>query len=85
MRALEVIAVTLKEGRVHPTTVVNTLIETENEGGQSALRRLERELARSSRLLRERKHPHSDLARAWLQATRAYMVTHALNTQRQAS
>ncbi|AFZ66674.1 hypothetical protein [Deinococcus peraridilitoris] len=77
MRALETIAHTIKIGKVHPTTVVNTLIEVENEGGTGALRRVERHLALSEEALRERAHPHSRLARAWLDATRAYLVAHA--------
>ena len=81
MRALEIIAHTIKAGKVHPTTVINTLIEVENEGGSSALRTIERHLSRSESSLRERNHPHSKLARAWLDATRAYLIAHAERRQ----
>ena len=74
MRALETIAETIRQGSVHPTTVMNTLIEAENEGGGAALRRIERQLSRSAQALSERQHPHSELARTWLDATRAYLI-----------
>ncbi len=73
MRALDDIALTLKLGQLHPTAVLNTLIAAENEGGLSAVRRLERQLSRSNDALRERQHPHSALAEIWLNATRAYL------------
>lgn len=81
MRALETIAQTIRLGSVHPTTVMNTLIEVENEGGPAALRLVERRLARSSAALAERAHPHSDLARTWLDATRAYLIVQAERRQ----
>ncbi len=74
MRALEDIAQTLKLGHLHPTAVLNTLIAAENEGGLSAVRHIERQLTRSADSLNERQHPHSQLARIWLNATRAYLV-----------
>lgn len=81
MRALEIIAHTIKVGRVHPTLVINTLIELENEGGSGALRRVERQLTISEEALRARAHPNSGLARAWLDATRAYLIAHAERKQ----
>ena len=81
MRALELIAHTLSVGKVHPTTVINTLIEVENAGGSGALRQVERHLARTEEALRERNHPHRGLARAWLDATHAYLIAHAERKQ----
>ena len=81
MRALETIAESLRLGSVHPTTVLNTLIEAENEGGLGAVRQIERHLSVSLGALRDRQHPHSDLAQAWLGATRAYLVTQAERRQ----
>ena len=81
MRALETIAHTIKVGKVHPTLVMNTLIEVENEGGSLALRQVERHLDRTASALQAREHPHSGLARAWLDATRAYLIAHAERRQ----
>lgn len=81
MRALETIAESIRQGRVHPTIVMNTLIELENEGGTLALRRMERQLTRSEQALSARQHPHSDLARTWLDATRAYMIVNVERRQ----
>jgi hypothetical protein len=81
MRALETIAHTIRVGKVHPTIVINTLIEIENEGGATALRQVERHLNRTEEALRDRAHPHSGLARAWLDATRAYLIAHAERRQ----
>ncbi|UQN07687.1 hypothetical protein [Deinococcus sp. QL22] len=75
MRALDTIAESIRVGFVHPTTVKNTLIEAENEGGLSAVRRIERQLSLGANALRERQHPHSALAQTWLSASRAYLIT----------
>ncbi|WP_216329482.1 hypothetical protein [Deinococcus aestuarii] len=81
MRALDMIAESIRVGYVHPTTVLNTLIETENEGGLGAVRRVERHLTVGNLALRERGHPHQELAQLWLGATRAYLVTQAERRQ----
>ena len=77
MRGLDVIAASIRVGQVHPTTMLNTLIETENEGGLGAVRQLERQLTRSSEALCAREHPHSTLAASWLNAARAYLIAQA--------
>lgn len=76
MRVLETIADTLKKGQAHPTTVLNALIEADNQGGKNALRDLEEHLLRSARALKERQHPHAELAQAWLHATRMYLINY---------
>ncbi|WP_034385646.1 hypothetical protein [Deinococcus sp. YIM 77859] len=81
MRALDSIAESIRVGYVHPTTVLNTLIEAENEGGLGAIRRIERHLSLGLNALHDRQHPHSDLVRAWLGAVRAYLVTQAERRQ----
>ncbi|BDP40117.1 hypothetical protein DAETH_00860 [Deinococcus aetherius] len=81
MRALDIIAESIRVGYVHPTTVLNTLIEAENEGGLGAVRQVERHLSVGNLALRERSHPHQDLAQLWLGATRAYLVTQAERKQ----
>lgn len=81
MRALDIIAESIRVGYVHPTTVLNTLIEAENEGGLGAVRQVERQLTVGNLALRERGHPHQDLARLWLGAARVYLVTQAERKQ----
>lgn len=75
MRALDTIAESIRIGYAHPTKILNTLIEVENEGGLSAIRRIERQLNLGANALRERQHPHSDMAQQWLSAARAYLIT----------
>ncbi len=77
MRALDTIAESIRVGYVHPTTVLNTLIEVENDGGLVAVRRIERQLSRGTHALRERSHPNTALAQSWLGAARAYLITQA--------
>ncbi|MBB5236006.1 hypothetical protein [Deinococcus budaensis] len=77
MRALDIIAESIRSGQVHSTTVLNTLIEAENEGGLGAVRRIERHLSIGLRALQDRQHPHSPLAQTWLGAARAYLITQA--------
>ncbi|GGL85078.1 hypothetical protein GCM10010840_23750 [Deinococcus aerolatus] len=77
MRALDTIAESIRVGYVHPTTVLNTLIEVENDGGLVAVRRIERQLSRGTHALRERRHPNTALAQSWLGAARAYLITQA--------
>ncbi|GAA0523409.1 hypothetical protein [Deinococcus depolymerans] len=83
MRALDTIAESIRVGYAHPTTLLNTFIEVENEGGLSAVRRIERQLQLGLSAMRERQHPHSDLAQKWLSSARAYLITRA--ERRQAS
>lgn len=73
MPALKVIAHSLHVGYVHPTTVINTLIETENHGGLTAIEHLQTLLEQSLQALQECKHPHSHMVKAWLGATRIYL------------
>lgn len=74
MRTFKVIADSLSTRRVHPTAVLNALIETENAGGPAALRELEGRLSRLLRSLQERgDQGAAALAAAWLEATRAYL------------
>lgn len=54
MRGLQDVAHTLQTGRLHPTQVLNTLIDTENQGGLCAVRQLERQLARAAEALEAR-------------------------------
>ncbi len=81
MRELDTIAESIRVGYVHPTTMLNTLIEIENGGGLSAVRRIERQLSRGTPALRERGYPHSDLAQRWLNAARAYLIAQAERRQ----
>ncbi|ADV66218.1 hypothetical protein [Deinococcus maricopensis] len=80
-RTLECIAETIRTGQAHHTVVLNTLIETENQGGSGALRQLERQLSRSADALQTRQHPHTHVARTWLDATRAYLLVNATRKQ----
>ena len=57
MRALDEIAQSLRLGQLHPTSVLNTLIAAENQGGLGAVRQLERQLTRSSDALSARAAP----------------------------
>ena len=77
MRILETISETLQSQRAHPTTVLNALIELENDGGASALYELEYRLARMTRTLFENRDSSHRVAKAWLEATRAYLETYA--------
>jgi hypothetical protein len=74
---LEIIAESIRVGNVHPTTVLNTLIEADNAGGLGAVRQIERQLSMSARSLEARSHPNSNLAQTWLNATRVYLITQA--------
>ena len=73
MKALSVMADSLRAGYIHPTAVLNTLIELDNAGGDIALREFEAYLDSSRHTLSERGHPHAHLVTAWLQATRSYL------------
>lgn len=73
MKALTVMADSLRAGYIHPTAVLNTLIELENAGGAPALRDFEVQLTGAQQALEERQHPHARLAAAWVQATRSYL------------
>lgn len=81
MRALDIIAESIRIGHAHPTLILNTLIELENEGGLVAVRRVERQLSHGTSALRERAYPNSALAQKWLGAARAYLITQAERKQ----
>lgn len=64
---------TIGRGTVHPSEVLNTLIELDNRKGQIGLWALENELREKMPLLRPMAQP---LARAWLEATIQYRTTY---------
>ncbi|MDX2004385.1 MAG: hypothetical protein SFU83_03830 [Meiothermus sp.] len=64
---------TIGRGTVHPSEVLNTLIELDNRRGQIGLWALENELRQSLHRLRPSAH---NLAVAWLEATRQYRATY---------
>ncbi len=73
MRILETIAQSLKTQAIHPTNVLNALINLENNAGIGSLADLEYRLARLVRAMRERQDPATNIAIAWLDSTRAYL------------
>jgi hypothetical protein len=75
VRILETLAKTLREEKAHPTTVLNALINLENQGGLSAVHELEYRLACLVRAMRERDDHTIGIAVAWLEAARAYIET----------
>lgn len=81
MRALDTIAESIRVGHVHPTVVLNTLIEIENESGLNGVRHLERHIQNGMHALEQRHHPHLIVAEKWLGAARAYLVTQANHRQ----
>ncbi|THF84738.1 hypothetical protein E7T09_19060 [Deinococcus sp. KSM4-11] len=81
MRALDTIAESIRLGYAHPTKIINTLIEVENDGGLGAVRRIERHLSLGSAALRDRQHPNIGIAQQWLNSTRAYLITQAERKQ----
>jgi hypothetical protein len=64
---------TIGRRTVHPTEVLNTLIELDNRKGQIGLWALENELRAKIPLLRPAAQP---MARAWLEATIQYRTTY---------
>ncbi|WP_337868744.1 hypothetical protein [Meiothermus sp.] len=64
---------TIGRGTVHPSEVLNTLIELDNRKGQIGLWALENELREKMPLLRPTAQP---LAKAWLEATIQYRTTY---------
>ncbi|MFC6591619.1 hypothetical protein ACFP81_06050 [Deinococcus lacus] len=74
MKALDILAESLRCGYIHPTTVLNTLIDLENWGGHPALCEFEQRLGHSVESLRARQHPSAELAGAWLAAVQCYMA-----------
>lgn len=64
---------TIGRGSVHPSEVLNTLIELDNRKGQIGLWALENELREKMPLLRPMAQP---LAQAWLEATIQYRITY---------
>lgn len=81
MRALDIIAESIRIGYVHPTVLLNTLIEVENDGGLNGVRHIERHIENGMQALKQRQHPHSAIAEKWLGAARAYLVTQAERKQ----
>jgi hypothetical protein len=71
--AFEVIEQTLMSGRAHPTLVMNTLIELENQAGESGVLELEQRLTRLVVQMSQQNQPRLPLARAWLEAVRGYL------------
>ncbi|MCX7600763.1 MAG: hypothetical protein N2Z75_02355 [Meiothermus sp.] len=69
---------TIGRGAVHPSEVLNTLIELDNRKGQIGLWALENELREKMPLLR----PSARLlAQAWLEATVQYRTTYYPETR----
>ena len=64
---------TIGRGTVHPSEVLNTLIELDNRKGQIGLWSLENELRDKLPKLRPQAQP---LAKAWLEATQQYRATY---------
>ncbi|RJF72059.1 hypothetical protein D3875_11315 [Deinococcus cavernae] len=81
MRALDTIAESIRIGHVHPTVVLNTLIEVENENGLNGVRHVERHIENGMQSLKQRQHPHLIVAEKWLGAARAYLLTQAERKQ----
>mgnify|MGYP000247541621 CR=1 FL=1 len=77
MRAFDTIAESIRVGHVHPTAMLNTLIEIENENGLNGVRHVERHIENGMNALKQRHHPHLIVAEKWLGAARAYLVTQA--------
>ena len=90
MQMNDAVIASLIAGYVHPTTVLNTLVALENEGGVEALQRFEATLLRYCRgpfteLFQA--HPryiqspqeHTALASAWLAALRQYCQQYKLD------
>lgn len=73
MRILETIATSLKAQTIHPTTVLNALIDFENNAGIGALADLEFRLSRLLHAMKDRQDAATPIAAAWLSSTRAYL------------
>lgn len=69
---------TIGRGTVHPSEVLNTLIELDNRKGQIGLWALENELREQMPRLRPAAQP---LAKAWLEATAQYRNTYYPETR----
>jgi hypothetical protein len=76
MKILETIAQSLRTQRIHPTQVLNALIELENAGGITSIGELEWRLSRLVRSMTERGDKEVTIAIAWLCATHDYFETH---------
>jgi hypothetical protein len=76
MRILETIAQSLRTQHIHPTKVLNALIELENAGGVTTMYELEYRLSRLVRAMFERNDQAIKVAEAWLESTRAYLEEH---------
>lgn len=73
MNATQTVWKSLGRGKIHPTEVLNTLIEIDNRKGQIGLWSLENELREQMSRLRPVAQP---LAQAWLEAISAYRATY---------
>jgi hypothetical protein len=79
MKILEIIAQSLRTKKIHPTQVLNALIELENAGGITTVGELEWRLSRLVKSMTERNDQGIKVAQAWLNATQSYLkdVQHA--------
>jgi len=73
MNATETVWKSLGKGKIHPTEVLNTLIEVDNRKGQIGLWALENELREQMPKLRP---VAQTMAKAWLEAIAAYRVAY---------
>jgi hypothetical protein len=73
---LSTVTETIIKNRAHPTTVLNALINLENEGGAAAVHELEYTLARMVRQSFQDHNSNYRIVKGWLDATRAYLETH---------
>jgi hypothetical protein len=73
MNISEIVWKSVGRGAVHPSEVLNVLIELDNRKGQIGLWALENELRAKIPLLRPTAQP---LAKAWLEATIQYRMTY---------
>ena len=77
MKILETIAMSLRTQCIHPTHVLNALIELENAGGINTIAELEYRLNRLVQSMTERKDQSLGIAQVWLNSTRAYLKFYA--------
>ncbi len=77
INALKLITESLHHARVQPSEALNLFVQTHNQEGPAALYALEENLVRLLRQLSLENDPSRNLARAWLEALRAYMEVNA--------
>lgn len=73
MNATDTVWRSLGQQKIHPSSVLNTLIEIDNRRGQLGLWALENELREKLPRLRSAAQP---LAQAWLEAVQLYRETY---------